>query len=60
MNEWHIWAQIDRLRAEADRLERELSDSSETPIDRFIDKHIGGFCTGFLLGMLVMVLRFGA
>lgn len=61
MNDWHLWAEVDRLRAEADKLERKIIGRESimlNRLDKFIERHIGGFCTGMLLGMFVVLLRF--
>lgn len=61
MNDWHLWAEVDRLRAEADRLERKIIKREGIMLswlDKFVDRHLAGFCAGMLLGMIVVLLRF--
>ena len=59
MTKHQKWVEIDRLRAEADRLERQLhpTDIMLTGLWRFMDRHIGSFCWGMVVGMIVAFVR---
>lgn len=59
----NTWAEIDRLRAEASRLERALHKRFDdcvmlNRLERFVDKYLLAFCVGFAVGAAVVLVRF--
>ena len=57
------WAEIDRLRDEASRLERALHKRFDdcvmlNRLERFVDKYLLAFCAGFGVGAVVVLVRF--
>jgi hypothetical protein len=59
------WAEIDRLRNEANRLERALRKRHDdcimlNKLERFVDKHIVPFSVGFIMGIAVVLIRMSA
>lgn len=65
MNKRYVWAEIDRLRGEADRLERSLRRRFDDNImlnrlEKFVDKYLLAFCAGFGVGMAVVLVRLSA
>lgn len=63
MNKRYTWAEIDRLRREADKLERSLRTRYDDCImlnrlEKFVDKYLLSFCVGFGVGAAVVLVRF--
>lgn len=56
-----VWYEIDRLRREADKLERTVRRHDDcdliVKLEKLVDAYLGSFCIGMIIGMLVCWLR---